>query len=61
MKNLLIIAIAAFAFTACNNSPKAEETATDSTAMDSTLVAPVTETAPVATDSTAMDSTAAHN
>jgi uncharacterized protein YcfL len=60
MKNLLIIAIAAFAFTACNNSPKAEETATDSTAMDSTLVAPVTETAPVA-DSTAMDSTAAHN
>jgi hypothetical protein len=60
MKNLLIIAIAAFAFTACNNSPKAEETATDSTSMDSTLVAPVTETAPVA-DSTAMDSTAAHN
>jgi PBP1b-binding outer membrane lipoprotein LpoB len=59
MKKLLIIAIAAFAFTACNNSAKTEETATDSTAATTTEVAPAPEAAPVATDSAAAATTEA--
>ena len=42
MKKLLIIAIAAFAFTACSNSAKTEEGTTDSAA----TAAPATEAAP---------------
>ena len=48
MKKLLIIAIAAFAFTACNNSAKTEETATDSAAATAPVEAPAVEAAPVA-------------
>ncbi|MDI1235565.1 MAG: hypothetical protein PSX81_14910 [bacterium] len=57
MKKLFVIAIAAFAFTACNNSAKPEETtATDSAATSE--VAPVApEAAPVAVDTMAAPAT----
>lgn len=64
MKKLLVIAIAAFAFTACNNAAKTEETtATDSPAAttEPTATTPVDTTAnatPV--DTTAKTTEAAH-
>lgn len=55
MKKLLIIAIAAFAFTACNNAAKTEETATDSAAAAAPVEAPAVEAAPATTDSAAAE------
>lgn len=50
MKKLFVIAIAAFAFTACNNSAKPEETTNaDSATATETPVAPVETPAPVDT------------
>jgi PBP1b-binding outer membrane lipoprotein LpoB len=57
MKKLLVIAIAAFAFTACNNTAKEGETMNaDSTAAEATPVTPeatpAPEAAPVAPEAT---------
>jgi hypothetical protein len=54
MKKLLVIAIAAFAFTACNNGAKTDEgTAKDSTAAEATPATPeATPATPEATPAT---------
>ena len=70
MKKLLIIAIAAFAFTACNNSAKTEGTTEDSAAAVAPVEAPATpevapteaapattEAAPAATEAAPADTT----
>ena len=60
MKKLLIIAIAAFAFTACNNSAKTEGTTEDSAAAAAPVEAPATpEVAPAPADSAAAATTEA--
>ncbi len=53
MKKLFVIAIAAFAFTACNNSAKPEET----TNGDTTATSEVAPAAPVAIDTMAAPAT----
>lgn len=63
MKKLLVIAIAAFAFTACNNAAKTEETtATDSPAAttEPTATTPVDTAAATPVDTAAAATTAAH-
>lgn len=63
MKKLLVIAIAAFAFTACNNAAKTEETtATDSPAAttETPAATPVDTTAAPADTTAAAATPAAH-